>query len=254
MSCLKTRDSMAPGLPTTGPDPNPSIVRALPLLHVVARRLYVSLRQRVDYDELVGIGRLALVELMHQPEARCLPVSTHLRRRLRWAMLDALRKQTHGRQSFMSQPLSLEPLGPVAIAPELSAPGGRPAVLACSLGGATRVRHVVGGQGGGFTPLDPGRTPEAQVLARADRRRLHAAVAALPSPQRKIIEHHYFLDRSLERIADELGMSRSWACRLHTRGLQTLRIMLLRRDAPGLRTRPAPGLRAVRARVTARAA
>ncbi len=49
------------------------------------------------------------------------------------------------------------------------------------------------------------------------------AVQRLDDNERTIIEGLYFDKRTLSDIADELGLSTSWTCRLHTRALRKLR-------------------------------
>jgi RNA polymerase sigma factor for flagellar operon FliA len=53
--------------------------------------------------------------------------------------------------------------------------------------------------------------------------RLLAALAELPERERVLLRGHYFEGRSLELIAGELGISKSWASRLHTQALSELR-------------------------------
>jgi RNA polymerase sigma factor FliA len=52
------------------------------------------------------------------------------------------------------------------------------------------------------------------------------AVAQLPEKNRKVIEDYYFHDRTLEAIGKQLGLSKSWVCRLHAKGVEMLRSML----------------------------
>src|SRR5258706_326854 len=52
---------------------------------------------------------------------------------------------------------------------------------------------------------------EQEMLDSADRAAIRSAVGALPVPQRRLIEQHFFEEISLARIADELGLSRQGA-------------------------------------------
>jgi RNA polymerase sigma factor for flagellar operon FliA len=48
-------------------------------------------------------------------------------------------------------------------------------------------------------------------------------VARLPDErERSLIERHYFDDEQLSTIAEELGVSRPWASRLHARAIRNL--------------------------------
>src|SRR5262249_54243296 len=55
------------------------------------------------------------------------------------------------------------------------------------------------------------------------RDRVRAAIADLPERERHFIEKHYFQDKSLVDAGAELGVSKSWASRLHARAIELLR-------------------------------
>ncbi len=54
-------------------------------------------------------------------------------------------------------------------------------------------------------------------------RRVREAVAALPEKERQLMELYYFADKNLEEAGAALGLSKSWACRLHARAVDLLR-------------------------------
>jgi RNA polymerase sigma factor for flagellar operon FliA len=60
--------------------------------------------------------------------------------------------------------------------------------------------------------------------------RLRDALARLPERERRFVEQHYFEGRSLGEVAAELGLSRSWASRLHARAMARLRGLLSGRE------------------------
>ena len=45
---------------------------------------------------------------------------------------------------------------------------------------------------------------------------------ALPARERALIERHYFGGEPFDEIAKDLGISKSWASRLHTQAIQAL--------------------------------
>ncbi len=67
--------------------------------------------------------------------------------------------------------------------------------------------------------------PAADVAVDSHRmsRRVREAVAALPDKERRLMELYYFADKNLEEAGAELGLSKSWACRLHARAVDLLR-------------------------------
>jgi RNA polymerase sigma factor FliA len=67
--------------------------------------------------------------------------------------------------------------------------------------------------------------PAADVAVDSHRlsHRVRQAVAALPDKERRLMELYYFADKNLEEAGAELGLSKSWACRLHARAVDLLR-------------------------------
>ncbi len=68
--------------------------------------------------------------------------------------------------------------------------------------------------------------PERELLQRERRGLTRDAIAKLPEQERFLIEGHYLKGRRFDELAQELGMSKSWASRLHTRALGRLREQL----------------------------
>ena len=52
---------------------------------------------------------------------------------------------------------------------------------------------------------------------------LEKAVEQLPARERRLIRAHYYHDRTLQKAGSELGISKSWASRLHARAIDQLR-------------------------------
>lgn len=53
--------------------------------------------------------------------------------------------------------------------------------------------------------------------------RVRQALAGLPEKERHFIEKHYFEGKTLKDAGKELGLSKSWASRLHARAIEMLR-------------------------------
>lgn len=71
----------------------------------------------------------------------------------------------------------------------------------------------------------PPNAEEALVEA-GEQARVRAALASLPERERKLVEGFYFEGRQFDVVAAELGISKSWASRLHTKALELLRAAL----------------------------
>jgi RNA polymerase sigma factor for flagellar operon FliA len=75
------------------------------------------------------------------------------------------------------------------------------------------------------TMEDPAATEQATgaLEERQEAERLREALDVLPEKERKLIESAYFQEKSLTDAGAELGLSRSWASRLHARAIERLR-------------------------------
>ena len=88
----------------------------------------------------------------------------------------------------------------------------------------------LGDGGGGF-----GLTPE-DALAKAEVASLvRTIVSDLPSVERALIERSYFSGLTLAQAAASIGVSRSWAHRVHARAIETIQRELSNRDGVAAR-------------------
>jgi RNA polymerase sigma factor for flagellar operon FliA len=55
---------------------------------------------------------------------------------------------------------------------------------------------------------------------------MQRALEGLPDQERFLIRGHYLEGRNFDELAAELGLSKSWASRLHTRALGRMRELL----------------------------
>ena len=67
------------------------------------------------------------------------------------------------------------------------------------------------------------KSPERLAQVKQEQERLRAAMARLPEKNRQIIRWYYFEEKSLEEIGKQLGMSKSWMCRVHAKSVEMLR-------------------------------
>lgn len=65
--------------------------------------------------------------------------------------------------------------------------------------------------------------PDEQLIEAEASERVRRAVERLPERERKVIREMYFEGRLLDDIAKDLGISKSWASRIHTKALGLLR-------------------------------
>jgi RNA polymerase sigma factor FliA len=202
---------------------------ALPLLRAEAERLWRRLGGQVEIDELHGLGHIALIELARAYDAARGPFAPYATLRLRWAILDGLRRHSHGRvAAARARALGASELATEADAARAEAEpgqGGEPgeqlrALLGRHAGALCVALVAAGGDMAGAA--DPQEDPEQAAIRSTQAAALRAAVSRLPAEQRALIERHYFEDEPFDRIAADLGISRSWASRLHAQAVDAL--------------------------------
>ncbi len=89
-------------------------------------------------------------------------------------------------------------------------------------------------------------SPERALLDAEEHRELRRALVCLSPVQRALVESHYFRGESLSHAAERVGLSKSWASRLHADALRRLRREMhrapLRLCSVGSTTRTAGGI------------
>src|ERR1700738_3642865 len=73
--------------------------QGLPVVQMVSRRIARRLGGHVQLDDLLGIGNLALVEVARGYDPSRAEFPSYAATRLKWAILDGLRRETHGRST-----------------------------------------------------------------------------------------------------------------------------------------------------------
>jgi len=75
------------------------------------------------------------------------------------------------------------------------------------------------------------KNPLRRVIDAEAKERLMRRISHLPEPELTLIRAVYFQERSLTDVGNEMGFSRSWACRLHARALMKLQELMGLADA-----------------------
>ena len=192
-------------------DGNELIARHEKMVLGLACRLRRELGLRGELDDLIAFGFGGLLEAQHRFDpTRGIRFQTFAYHRIRGAMLDGIRKMALFPRRAHERFKAAEEQRPTAAPTELDKAFKR---MSASLTGATPLQGRYGEQ-----------SPEAELLRSEALSRLLAAIPALSPRQRLLVRGHYFEGRSLDAMARELGISKSWASRLHTQALQQLRV------------------------------
>lgn len=209
----------------------------LELVEVLSRQVARSLGASVELDDLRSFGREGLLDAARKFDtARGVPFRAYANFRVRGAMIDGVRslsqlpRRTHERLNGLSASLRVsegsaddtfttteqstraqadQALGEhlaamaTALAMGLIAPSGK-------------------GEDGQQVQVSTADTPEDAVLRAQLLTKVGRAIADLPQDEAALVRRHYLEGERFDHVAASLGLSKSWASRLHTRALQRL--------------------------------
>jgi len=226
------------------------IERHVGLPRAAAAVLHPRVREHVELDELIAMGNLGLAEAASRFDPTQGSSFAHFAwYRVQGAMIDGLRRMSHLPRRVWAQIATLR-----AAAEYLEAQGQRAevaksqaaaATTADRLGevrsalGAIRTMYVVALDQVPDERLASAEANAEDALGRARlTSRLRVALARLPERERTLILAHYQDDQTLLDAGAALGMSKSWASRLHARAIDRLRALL--DDEPDERARAGP--------------
>jgi RNA polymerase sigma factor FliA len=217
------------------------ILASLGFVESVARRIASSMPQTIDLGDLVQDGMIGLIDAAQRFDvSRGIKFETFAERRVRGAMIDALRKEAWPR-GVRRQRRELE-AAREALRREL---GAEPSLadLAARVGtdearlGRTIVRIntiestsvLASPDAAGDARLPdvclPPESPSPDRLyedAEA-RARVRRAIAGLPARERRVISLYYFREVTMKRIGAEIGVNESRVSQLHARAIHRLR-------------------------------
>jgi len=206
------------------------------LVHSLAWRMSERLPVRVDVEDLAGYGQIGLAQAANtfDPD-RGVKFSTFAYYRIRGAIHDGLTRMLWYRNRSVRE-LECDRLVNEAMADDLEAEmsgdsGVDETQWFRELAGRVATVFLVGGTtGSGGTQSEPEDLSSSNPISVVSRReigqRLNELIETLPEDGRTLIQMAYFENTSLQEAADQLGVSRSWASRLHARTLRQLETAL----------------------------
>lgn len=223
---------------------NPRVVASLPFVEQLARRVAATMPHSIDLGDLVQDGVIGLIDAAERfDEKRGIKFETFAERRVRGAMIDALRKDAWPR-GVRRQRRELE-AAREALRREL---GCEPSLadLAARVGsdekklGRTIVRintiEATSSLNTGenmddasmpavLMPSEP-EQPDSAYEKEETRERVRAAIATLPSREQTVIGRYYFNEATMKEIGAEIGVNESRVSQLHARAIRKLRAAL----------------------------
>jgi RNA polymerase sigma factor for flagellar operon FliA len=220
------------------------VVAGLPFVEALARRLAASMPHSIDIGDLVQDGVMGLIDAAHRfDESRGIKFETFAERRVRGAMIDALRREAWPR-GVRRQRRELEAaretlrreLGHEPSLADLAAKVGsdekrlgRTIVRintiesTSPLASADRVDET--SLPAALVPSEPD-SPDTAYERTEARERIKDAMATLPARERRLVSLYYFGDVTMKEIGAELGVNESRVSQLHARAIQRMRAAL----------------------------
>ena len=220
---------------------NQLVEKHLSLVQAIARKVKKTLNASIELDDLVGYGSKGLVEAAERFDARHgVAFTTFAYYRIRGAIYDGLRamgwysradyaryRAEERANEYLRNRADREGAG--------QAQGGAAGVTSPTASEAATLAevheilssvatvHITSLEAASSVPDES--LPAADVAVDNHRmsHRVRQAVAALPEKERRLMELYYFADKNLEEAGAALGLSKSWACRLHARAVDLLR-------------------------------
>ena len=220
---------------------HPRVVAALPFVEQLARRVAATMPHSIDIGDLVQDGVIGLIDAAQRfDESRGIKFETFAERRIRGAMIDALRKDAWPR-GVRRQRRELE-----AAREELRRElGCEPTLadLAAKVGsdekrlGRTIVRiNAIESTSplANNDKLDESSVPTALIPSEPDqpdvayereqtKERVRCAIASLPPREQKVIGLYYYGEATMKQIGAEIGVNESRVSQLHARAIRRLR-------------------------------
>jgi len=211
---------------------------ALGLVEIVARQVLRTLGGAGELEELLSFGREGLWDAARRfDDSRGVPFRGYANFRVRGAIIDGVRasarlsRRTHERLNGLQAAARISegafedlsaprPPGSGAAEAELALSEHLAAMATAMAAGL--IAPTAHGESGERTLVDASANPE-QAYGQAQLLDLiRTAITELPHEEAELVRRHYLEGARFDHVAEELGLSKSWASRLHTRALTRL--------------------------------
>jgi RNA polymerase sigma factor FliA len=203
-----------------------------------AKMIYPRVRDHVEFEELVAIGNAGLAEAAQKFDpGRGTPFNAYAWYRVQGAIVDGLRRSSALPKRVWARLVALRAASEYLEHRAERDTGARaqgvaPAAGADALAGvkdalsAIRTMYVTSleaMQDEGFDRPAEAEPIEAAIDSNRFARKLRIAMRRLPDRERALVEKHYWEGKNLLEAGEELGISKSWASRLHAQAMDRLR-------------------------------
>jgi len=215
------------------------VERHLDVAKKAAYMIFPRVKEHVELDELIGLANAGLAEAAQRYDpAKGASFPTFAWYRVQGSIVDGLRKASHLPRRTWAKLVALRAASDYleqraerdagALAQGTKPPEGVEALaqVKASLS-AIRTMYVTSleaMQDAGYDAADD-QTPGADAKLDSQRAagRLRAAIDRLPEKEQALMRKHYWEGKNLLEAGAELGISKSWASRLHAQAVERLR-------------------------------
>ncbi|MBW2462960.1 MAG: sigma-70 family RNA polymerase sigma factor [Deltaproteobacteria bacterium] len=199
-----------------------------PFVASIAHKVCAQFGIQGELDDLLAAGMEGLVGARNRFDAsRGVKFNTFAYYRVRGAIIDHVRRQAYLPSG--SHRLVRAAAADDVLEAEAQIQGASPA-KGDAAANLRRADDVLGKLTASFVIASLGQdeaeaveTPEAFVIARTEATRVRQALDELPDRERALVKGFYFEGRRFDEVAAELGISKSWASRIHGKALDLLR-------------------------------
>ncbi len=216
------------------PEVHERVVEGMPLVTTLARQMHHHLGASLNVEDLEAMGREGLLDAARSYDReRGIPFLRWASLRVRGAMIDGARSHGTLPRRVYRRLRALEAGDRVqeVVAEEMAAnPPKTPESADQQLDGAltsmamAMAAAFLAPQTQGLDEIiHPDTVSPEEAFAHAELlTRVRAAIEKRPENERTLLERHYFEDVTFEQAAGEIGLSKSWASRLHARAIEAV--------------------------------
>jgi RNA polymerase sigma factor for flagellar operon FliA len=218
--------------PTDPPAVLSRVREGLPLVNIICHQVRRQIGSAVRMDEIVSYGREGLLAAARSFDPmRGVPFRRWANIRVRGSVIDGIRASSTLPRSVYSR---LRAADSGTAHPQEGSGKEDSATMVRNAQDADRkldeylataATAIALGLSGGpcvddlGEPADRAPSAEERLVREELLTAIRAAIRELPDIERTLLERHYFGGVTFERAASELGLSKSWASRLHARAI-----------------------------------
>ena len=211
---------------------------ALDLVSAIAGQLRASIGSIVGRDDLMCYGRAGLLDAARRFDSeRGVPFRAYATLRVRGSMIDGIRalsplsRRAHERlrgiaaADRVNEGVLEDAYSPAALQGSSEAADLALAEHLASMATAMALGMLatpVRGDDDKLTALSYEQSPEDIASEAQTRETIRRALDGLPHQEAELVRRHYFEGERFDVVAADLGLSKSWASRLHAKALTRL--------------------------------